>query len=492
MLTGEAEEILRLEFRANVPLSLLHVFKTGHFVKIVGRPMLGGDDPKARARYVATLEELVAGGLVHRTGRETFELTAAGRDIARSLVEEMDAETAAPDSCTFLMSGTRVRVCYRGLSGDAASADEYRIPPGVVKLQGTEREGHAAGFDVEREGTRDTFYVLWFGLELPWEPHRERNVIAASDLTTLLKRPGLRAVRDHLRGKLAPIEGNVLPFPHPSEDSPAPATLRDYMERVDDRRAEVLLDCERDVLSILLADRGARKTAGVTAVEIARSSAKRRFYSIRDHIRQTLADLAEKNLIQTEDAAHYVINSRKLADARRVVAGLPSERLFDAPPAPGPLTARVPPSTGEFDVFLCYASEDAKAAVEPAARALEKLGLKVWWQKGRIAWGENLVRKIHQGLSRSRLAVVFLTDAFLARPMSEAELSAALSMRTGERPPVLSLILGLTLEEFQARFPEVTPRSHREIPNYYADLEIPPEELDALASDIQRLVGVAG
>jgi|GEM_PF-6923221 len=491
MLTGEAEEILRLQLRASAPLSALHVFKIGWFVKIVGRPMLGGDDPSARALYVSTLQQLVADGLLHPVGKDTFDLTPAGRDLAGSLVAEIEAETAAPDSCTFLLSGSRVVVTYLGNNLDAP-ADEYKIPPSPVRLGASRHQGHAAWFDVERDGLKQPFYVLWFGPKLPWEPDRDRGVLSAADLTTLLKRPGLKAVRDHLRGKLAPIDADILPFPCPPAGSRLPAALRDYVEMSDDPRPAVLLDCERDVLKILLADREARKGAGVTAVDVALSPLKRRFYGIRDHIRETLADLAEKNLIQSADDAHYVLNARKLSDVRRVVAGLPSERLFDAPTPPPQLSLRVGGSTGEFDVFLCCASEDIPAAVEPLARSLEAAALKVWWQKGRLAWGESLLRKIQEGLHRSRIAVVFLTDAFLARPMSSPELGAALSARTGPRPPVLSLLLGLSLDDFQARFPDVTPRSYIELPTYYPDSPVSSEDVAALAADIRRRLAAGG
>ena len=198
-----------------------------------------------------------------------------------------------------------------------------------------------------------------------------------------------------------------------------------------------------------------------------------------------MSDLAYKKLIRTKDNVNYQIEVGRMGDARCVIAGLPSDDLFDAPP-PAVQAAYIPESTNEFDAFLCHASEDKDAIVRPFAQVMKQNGLKPWIDEKQLGWGDNLVRRIQEGLARSQFVVVFLSEAFLAKKWPDTELNTALSMEIGGRTLVLPLLLGLTHETLQARYPIVSAKVYREIRTYDPKQSVAPGELQELVAELKR------
>lgn len=236
---------------------------------------------------------------------------------------------------------------------------------------------------------------------------------------------------------------------------------------------------------MLLKDRREREPRARTASDVARSPDKRRFYDVRAHIRVTLLDLADKGLIRTHDGVSYDIDVRRMSDAKRVVAGLPSDDLFDNPPATQ-LAASMAKSTGEYDAFLCHASEDREALVAPFATAMVAAELKPWIDQKNLKWGDDLVARIQEGLSCSRFVIVFITKAFLAKRWPEKELNTALSMEIGGRTVVLPVLAGLTHDTLQSRYPIVSAKLYMEVSPYDPGKEVAKSTLDELVGGLKN------
>jgi hypothetical protein len=77
----------------------------------------------------------------------------------------------------------------------------------------------------------------------------------------------------------------------------------------------------------------------------------------------------------------------------------------------------------EYDAFLSHASEDKSTFVEPLAHELNKLGLKVWYDRFSLRVGDSLHDSIELGLSNSRYGVVVFSPAFFAKNWTRAELN---------------------------------------------------------------------
>jgi HEAT repeat protein len=75
-----------------------------------------------------------------------------------------------------------------------------------------------------------------------------------------------------------------------------------------------------------------------------------------------------------------------------------------------------------WDVFISYASEDSEEVAYPLAMALQKRGLKVWFDEFALKAGDSIRRSIDQGLSASRFAVVILSPHFFRKEWPSREL----------------------------------------------------------------------
>src|SRR5262245_30017519 len=58
------------------------------------------------------------------------------------------------------------------------------------------------------------------------------------------------------------------------------------------------------------------------------------------------------------------------------------------------------------DFFICHAGEDREEVVEPLARELAGRGYRVWYDQWELMVGDNLRRRIDDGLPRSRFGIV--------------------------------------------------------------------------------------
>jgi len=72
-------------------------------------------------------------------------------------------------------------------------------------------------------------------------------------------------------------------------------------------------------------------------------------------------------------------------------------------------------SPSKYDVFICHASEDKADFVDPLAQALRDAGVKVWYDKFALEWGDTLRGAIERGFADSHYGIVVFSPAFLKR-----------------------------------------------------------------------------
>lgn len=83
------------------------------------------------------------------------------------------------------------------------------------------------------------------------------------------------------------------------------------------------------------------------------------------------------------------------------------------------------------DVFLCHAWDDRQEAAKQLHDALVAAGVKVWFSEKDLGLGVPMMRAIDKGLAASRIGLVLVTPALLARlpkeSVADKELSALLA-----------------------------------------------------------------
>lgn len=96
---------------------------------------------------------------------------------------------------------------------------------------------------------------------------------------------------------------------------------------------------------------------------------------------------------------------------------------------------QTPPTT----LFISHASEDKANFVRPLVQALEKEGLRVWYDEFSLKLGDSLRRSIDKGLTECTAGVVVLSPAFFSKEWPQRELDALYSSEVAGRIQVFPI-----------------------------------------------------
>lgn len=132
------------------------------------------------------------------------------------------------------------------------------------------------------------------------------------------------------------------------------------------------------------------------------------------------------------------------------------------------------------DVFLCHAWDDRLDMAKKLHDLLEAAGVKVWFSEKDLGLGVPMMRAIDKGLAASRIGLVLVTPALLARlpkeSVADKELSALLA---GNR--LVPIVHGTTYEELRNVSPLLASRT---------GLSTSEDSLEQIASKIAELVAM--
>jgi Domain of unknown function (DUF1883)/TIR domain len=133
-----------------------------------------------------------------------------------------------------------------------------------------------------------------------------------------------------------------------------------------------------------------------------------------------------------------------------------------------------------WDVFISHATEDKEDLVRPLALALQKRGLRVWYDEFELRLGDSLRRKIDAGLAQSRFGVVILSPAFLAKNWPQYELDGLVTREMTGQQVILPLWHKLSKNELIARSPSLADKVARSTSDFTVD-EIADEIADVVS-----------
>jgi len=132
------------------------------------------------------------------------------------------------------------------------------------------------------------------------------------------------------------------------------------------------------------------------------------------------------------------------------------------------------------DVFLCHAWDDRQGAAKQLHDLLETAGVKVWFSEKDLGLGVPMMRAIDKGLAASRIGLVLVTPALLARlpkeSVADKELSALLA---GNR--LVPIVHNTTYEALRNVSPLLASRS---------GLDTAEDSMAVIATKISELVAL--
>jgi len=110
------------------------------------------------------------------------------------------------------------------------------------------------------------------------------------------------------------------------------------------------------------------------------------------------------------------------------------------------------------DVFLCHAWDDRQGPAKDLHDFLVAAGVKVWFSEKDLGLGVPMMRAIDKGLANSRIGLVLVTPALLARlpreSVADKELSALLA-----RNQLVPIVHNTTYEALRGVSPLLASRS---------------------------------
>lgn len=110
------------------------------------------------------------------------------------------------------------------------------------------------------------------------------------------------------------------------------------------------------------------------------------------------------------------------------------------------------------DVFLCHAWDDRRGAAKELHDLLEAKGVSVWFSEKDVFLGTSLMREIDKGLAKSRVGMVLVTPALLAKLQTESIADKELSTLLA-RELLVPVIHNTTYEALRDVSPMLASRS---------------------------------
>ena len=149
-------------------------------------------------------------------------------------------------------------------------------------------------------------------------------------------------------------------------------------------------------------------------------------------------------------------------------------------PIRGTVETRAAQQPDLSDVFLCHAWDDRQGPAKELHNLLVTAGVKVWFSEKNLGLGVPMMRAIDKGLAASRIGLVIVTPALLARlpkeSVADKELSALLA---GNR--LVPIVHNTTYEALRNVSPLLASRS---------GLDTAEDSMEVIATKIAELVTI--
>ncbi|MFJ7813983.1 TIR domain-containing protein [Pseudomonas asiatica] len=202
-------------------------------------------------------------------------------------------------------------------------------------------------------------------------------------------------------------------------------------------------------------ERKQKEIASISAVKAALAKTESDKNAALLKARQELAKEEEKERKRIASAKERELKKEIELEKQRQRAQLEFQRTLNAElSATSALSKKIESMTPQhqepevgYDLFISHASEDKEDLVRPLAVALEKLGVKVWYDEFTLKIGDSLRKSIDGGLSNSRFGTVVLSSSFFSKNWTQYELDGMTAKEMDGRKMILPIWHRVTKSE---------------------------------------------
>lgn len=110
----------------------------------------------------------------------------------------------------------------------------------------------------------------------------------------------------------------------------------------------------------------------------------------------------------------------------------------------------------EYDVFISHANADKEELIEELYKSLDKLGIKIFYDKEVLEWGDKWKDKLLEGTKKAEFAIIVISENFFDREWTERELVEFLNRqnRHGQKL-ILPILHNITVEQLKEKYPSI-------------------------------------
>ena len=158
---------------------------------------------------------------------------------------------------------------------------------------------------------------------------------------------------------------------------------------------------------------------------------------------------------QRREAAAARANSELQQRIRDLEAQVSEQLEAQASSTPAFVPTAPPGEQEAYDVFISHAWEDKEDFVKELATKARDAGIKVWYDKFSLQWGDSIRQKIDAGLASSYFGIAVLSPSFFAKSWTQYELDGLLDKVAGGTGRLLPIWHKLTKDELTKHAPSL-------------------------------------
>ena len=126
--------------------------------------------------------------------------------------------------------------------------------------------------------------------------------------------------------------------------------------------------------------------------------------------------------------------------------------------APKGTTTTLQAPSKQWDFFISHASEDKDAVVRELAKILTAKGFKVWYDEYELKVGDNIRRRIDNGLANSKYIVVVLSPSFISKRWTMYELNGITTRELYGQTLILPIWHNISLDDVMSFCPSMADK----------------------------------
>ncbi len=124
----------------------------------------------------------------------------------------------------------------------------------------------------------------------------------------------------------------------------------------------------------------------------------------------------------------------------------------------------------QYDLFLSHANKDKVEYVDTLYASLNQLGIRIFYDKEVLEWGDKWKDRILEGVAKSEFAIIVVSDNFFGREWTEKELSEFLNRQDSEGEKlVLPLLYNILPQAMTSHYATLSDIQYIESKNYTPD-----------------------